>query len=352
MQSPDRVAQEIRLRRFCAAALTSVLFAALACMANALGLMRDGSLVITLFLVALCVMGFFLFIRSGWNESLADPSVTLPMILASSSVNTYVLHSLQAGHGAFLLFYMVSMLFGVFRLRRRELLAVAGFIITSHALVVWRLGVEQPDLPLAAHWMQWIVLSCVLIWFANMGSYIGKLIHRLGQAELDELTGAYSRRRILEILRHEKLRAERTGGQLSICLLDIDRLKSVNDTHGHQGGDHHLKQVVAAVQQELRGIDYVGRVGGDEFLVVPSETSLPGARECAERMRRTLRRLSTAETPARPPATLSIGIAEYAKGETIMQTMGRADAALYAAKARGRDRIECASEGEGTIQPG
>lgn len=352
MGSPDRVAQELRLRRFCAAALTSGLFGALAWVADAFGLMREGSLLIALLLVVLCIAGFFLFIRSGWNESLSDPSMTLPMILASSSVNTFVLHALKAGHGAFLLFYLVSMLFGVFRLRRRELQAVAGFIITSHALVVWRLGVEQPGTDLAVHWMQWLVLACVLIWFTYMGSYIGKLIHRLGQAEFDELTGAWSRRRILEILRHEKLRADRTTGPLSVCLLDIDRLKNINDTFGHQGGDHHLRRVVTAVQKELRGIDYVGRFGGDEFLVVLSETGLQGARECAERIRRTLRQISMDETPSQPVATISIGIAEYVHGEVLTDTLGRSDAALYAAKTQGRDRVECAPPAQRTALPG
>lgn len=319
------------------------MFAVLVWIAHAFGLMRPGTVLVAMLMIAACIVGFFLFIRSGWNESLPDPSLTLPMILASSTVNTYVLQALLSSRGAFMMIYLVSMMFGVFRLNRRQLLAIAGFIIASYALVIWRLRSEAPDTTdLAAEYTQWVVLTCVLIWFALMGGYIGALINRLGQAEFDELTGAYTRRRILEILRHEKLRADRSVGALSLCLLDIDQLKRVNDTLGHQGGDRHLKRVATAVQQELRTIDYLGRYGGDEFLVVLSETPLRGALECAERIQRTLYQLNGEDAPGQLAATVSIGIAQYIPGENLTQTVGRADRALYAAKNGGRNRTEWA----------
>lgn len=348
MGSLDRVAQEIRLRRFAAAAVTSVMFAGLVWVADYLELMQPGSARMAFILILFCIGSFYLFIRSGLNASLADPSLTLPMILASSSVNTYVLYSLQGGRGAFLLIYFVSMLFGVFRLKRAELLAIAGFIITCFGTLLWRLHVEQlPAAELRIAHMQGVVLATVLIWFAFMGGYIGQLINRLGQADFDDLTGAYVRRRILEILRHEKLRADRSAGPLCVCLLDIDMLKSVNDNYGHQEGDEHLMRVARAVQLELRSIDYLGRYGGDEFLVVLSETDMRGALECAERIQRRLQVLNGKE--GAPVATLSMGIAQYLPGEPLTHLVSRADAALYSAKSAGRDRIECAAAAPGAL---
>lgn len=313
---------------------------------------RDAFLVVVVLILG-CIAGFYLFIRIGRNEHLSDPSMTVPMIVASCSVNTFILYSVHSGRGAFLLIYVVSMLFGVFRLSARELSGMAGFVLISYGLVIWRLHAEASDaVDLTVECLQWLVLACVVMWFSFMGGYISSLINRLGQAEFDELTGAYTRRRIIEIFRHEKLRADRSAGPLSICMLDIDRLKTVNDTLGHQGGDQHLKLVVSAVQQELRGIDFIGRYGGDEFLVIMTETPLRGALECAERMRNTLEKLASENGSHDVAATVSIGIAEYQPGESLTQTVGRADAALYAAKAGGRDRIECALPTSRTLYTG
>ena len=343
MRSPDRVAQEVRLRRFATAALTSLMVGCLAWGYYGLGYMDREAFFATAVLILGCIVGFYLVIRSGGNENLPDPSMTIPMIVASCTVNTFILYSVHSGRGAFLLIYVVSMLFGVFRLSTRELAGIAGFVLISYGLVVWRLHAEAPAaVDLSVEFLQWIVLACVVVWFSFMGGYISSLINRLGQAEFDELTGAYTRRRIIEIFRHEKLRADRSAGPLSVCMLDIDRLKTVNDTLGHQGGDQHLKLVVSAVQQELRGIDYIGRYGGDEFLVIMTETPLRGALECAERIRHTLEKRASENGSHDLAATVSMGIAEYQPGESLTQTVGRADAALYAAKAGGRDRIECA----------
>jgi diguanylate cyclase (GGDEF)-like protein len=222
------------------------------------------------------------------------------------------------------------------------MLRAACFIVVLYGLVVWRLSSQNPDtFDLRIGLAQWSVLAIVLLWFAVMGGYLNALLNRLGQSEVDELTGAYTRRRIVEILRHEKFRADRGAGPLCICLLDLDKLKQVNDTQGHQSGDNQLKMVVAAVQQELRNVDYLGRYGGDEFLAVLTQTSLAGAKDCAARFCRRLQALSSTQASAGLGATVSIGIAQYRPGESMTRTVERADRALYRAKNEGRNRIEC-----------
>jgi GGDEF domain-containing protein len=160
---------------------------------------------------------------------------------------------MQTAGGAFLLIYLVSLLFGVFHLATQQMLRVATFILLLYGLVIWLHWLQGPEsTDLRVELLQWAVLAFVVVWFSIMVGYIHTLMARVDQAEFDDLTGAYTRRRIFEILRHEKLRADRGAGPLSVCLLDLDNLKRVNDILGHQAGDLQLKMVVRAVQRELR----------------------------------------------------------------------------------------------------
>src|SRR5262252_6235586 len=91
---------------------------------------------------------------------------------------------------------------------------------------------------------------------------------------------------ILQLLGREKIRCDRGGGPLSICMLDIDRFKNVNDSLGHAAGDEVLRKSVRVAEDQLPTIDFMGRYGGEEFLVVLTQTEIEGARECAERVRK------------------------------------------------------------------
>jgi diguanylate cyclase (GGDEF)-like protein len=335
------------LRRFASSALTSLLFVCILWVVHRFDLLGDTQFYIACAATLACIVTFYLLIRSGWNERRKDPSLSVPMMLASISVNTYVLYSMQTAGGVFLLIYLVSMLFGVFHLATQQMLRVATVILLLYGLVIWLHWSQSPgSTDIRVELLQWAVLAFVVVWFSIMVGYIHTLMARVDQAEFDELTGAYTRRRIFAILRHEKLRADRGAGPLCVCLLDLDNLKRVNDALGHQAVDLQLKMVVLAVQRELRNIDYIGRYGGDEFLLVLTQTPVAGARECADRFRRALEALSATEIGAGLAVTISVGITEYRVRESITQTVRRADAALYRAKAGGRNRIECAPTGQ------
>jgi len=347
MPPGDRNTDRARvLRRFGSSALTSLLFICILWVVHRFGLLGDAQFYIACAATIACIVTFYLLIRSGWNERRKDPSLSVPMMLASVSVNSYVLYSMPTAGGVFLLLYLVSLLFGVFHLATQQMLRVAAVILLLYGLVIWLHWLHSPgSADLRVELLQWAVLAFVVVWFSIMVGYIHTLMARVDQAEFDDLTGAYTRRRIFEILRHEKLRVDRGAGPLCVCLLDLDNLKRVNDILGHQAGDLQLKMVVLAVQRELRNIDYIGRYGGDEFLLVLTQTPLAGARECADRFRRALETLSTNEIGAGLAVTMSVGITEYRVGEGIAQTVTRADAALYRAKSGGRNRIECAPIG-------
>jgi diguanylate cyclase (GGDEF)-like protein len=159
-------------------------------------------------------------------------------------------------------------------------------------------------------------------------------------AETDALTGLYNRRKLEQRLREEIQRAQRSRKPLSLMLLDVDHFKNVNDTYGHAAGDAVLRALSDTLRREIRDIDLVARVGGEEFMFLLPDTDADLALRVAERIRRALVVL-TIDAPAqeRLHVTASIGIACYplhANGAEPL--MAHADRALYAAKQLGRNR--------------
>ena len=154
----------------------------------------------------------------------------------------------------------------------------------------------------------------------------------------DALTGLSNRRAILTQLAGMVSGARRHGHPLSIAVCDIDHFKRVNDQHGHKTGDEVLVASAHAMGTHLRQEDQLGRLGGEEFLVLLPDTDADAAMHAAERMRE---EVAAAPTPV--PVTVSIGIATWEDGETPEAFLARADDALYAAKDAGRDRVLAAT---------
>ncbi|MCC2973931.1 diguanylate cyclase [Massilia sp. IC2-476] len=158
-------------------------------------------------------------------------------------------------------------------------------------------------------------------------------------AEHDHLTGAPSRRAFFEAAERELARARRHHSGLGLLLVDADHFKRINDTHGHATGDQVLRDLVHRTQDVIRKVDYFARLGGEEFGVLLPDATGETALAVAKRLRSALDR--SAQTGA--AYTVSIGLAMLEEGEDVASLMGRADAALYAAKEGGRNRVECAS---------
>jgi diguanylate cyclase (GGDEF)-like protein len=155
----------------------------------------------------------------------------------------------------------------------------------------------------------------------------------------DSLSGALSRAYVTELAMHDVALARRYGHPLAVAMLDIDWFKRVNDTFGHANGDLALCALVTACRQSLRGSDYVGRIGGEEFVCVMPETGQDEALACAERIRTAVERLClpTGAGPLR--FTVSLGVAVLTQEHVgCAGLLGAADAALYEAKGSGRNR--------------
>ncbi len=160
------------------------------------------------------------------------------------------------------------------------------------------------------------------------------------EALVDDLTGQLNRRGFFERAEQECLRAERHALALTVLMIDIDHFKRINDAHGHAAGDAVLVAIAAELRRQCRETDIVGRLGGEEFVVLLPETDASGAGIFAERLRRAVAALP--RLPSGLTSTISIGLAGRRPGESVADLMIRADAGLYNAKRSGRNQVAVA----------
>jgi diguanylate cyclase len=161
-------------------------------------------------------------------------------------------------------------------------------------------------------------------------------------AELDELTGSYNRRCIMRMLEEEIFRAQRTEAPFAVALIDLDWFKRINDAHGHPIGDEVLRTFAITVFANIRTTDRFGRYGGEEFLLVLPGTPADSAADILDRLREIIADLDWSAFSANMRVTISAGVATLRPDETSDTLLARADSALYAAKAQGRNRITTA----------
>jgi diguanylate cyclase (GGDEF)-like protein len=161
-------------------------------------------------------------------------------------------------------------------------------------------------------------------------------------AMIDSLTQVDNRRLLTQLLKEELTRAERHNLPLSVILFDLDRFKHINDTFGHNTGDEVLQEVAGQLRQATRTSDPFGRWGGDEFLVLATNTGGTQAVELAERLRETLENC-TLFTAGK--VTASFGVTTYQSGDSPETLIRRADMGLYKAKSNGRNRVEAVLAG-------
>jgi diguanylate cyclase (GGDEF)-like protein len=242
-------------------------------------------------------------------------------------------------------------------MRRRRLFACAGGVLSAGAplgLLAIRLaradrsrsfsiGSAIGEIDANAQDYLYVGTSTAVA-FGLFGYVVGRHADRLAElSETDALTGLFNARRLFDSLDAELARATRYREPLSLVLVDLDGLKTINDRHGHAAGDEAIRWLAGAIRSQLRATDIGARWGGDEFAVLAPSTSEPAALALAERIRAMI-----PEVGAEWPLTGSVGVATIdprSDGEVVdpATLMRAADAALYEAKRRGRNRVVSAS---------
>jgi diguanylate cyclase len=311
------------------------------------------------FASAAIMLGFYALLRSGLNLRFRDPSMTVPQLLAPVAPALYVMYHVADPQArmVFLLLATGGILFGVFVLDRRGMLQVCGIVVMAYlgllvALYVW--APERID-PRVEAVVVFAYVS-VLVGVTYLGTYIAGLRASLKArnraleealakvedlATRDPLTRLPNRRSVMDQLARERSRIERRAPeekQMCVSILDVDYFKRINDTYGHQMGDAVLCYIGEALLRAVRECDFIGRYGGEEFLLILPDTSDSGAVLAAERIRGTIAALQIPDLPDEQ-ITVSQGIADYRPGDDLDSTLKRADDALYSAKSSGRNRI-------------
>jgi diguanylate cyclase (GGDEF)-like protein len=324
--------------------------------------------VLATYIVASLVLNTFFYtvIRTGVNLRFADPSMNLAQITLATMPGLYVMYHTQQARGVFLLLCVSAAMYGLFKFRTRDFVIMTAVLACGYSLVILLLLRYKPnEINLQVEILQMFALVAALLQFSGLGGYIVKLRDQVRQknqelgarngdleralarieelAMRDELTGVYNRRHLMETIKNERQRSERTGEVFSICILDVDLFKQVNDTYGHLAGDAVLKEIARTANQALRQTDYFGRYGGEEFALVLTSTTVEGALIMAERVRARIEALPLAFICPGLMVTASIGIADSSASENTAQIFKRADEALYNAKQGGRNRCVIAA---------
>jgi diguanylate cyclase (GGDEF)-like protein len=162
------------------------------------------------------------------------------------------------------------------------------------------------------------------------------------KVQTDALTGAASHSGVLATLKRALHAAQRGHTPLCVAMADLDFFKKVNDAHGHLVGDEVLHDVTARMRSSVRDLDTVGRYGGEEFLIIFENAQLAAAKSILERVRRHVSQSPIKVRDLEIRVTLSLGLAAARKSDAVESLIGRADAALYAAKAAGRNCVRVA----------
>jgi diguanylate cyclase (GGDEF)-like protein len=189
-----------------------------------------------------------------------------------------------------------------------------------------------------------LTLPCMAIGMVMLAhERLAERMERL--ANIDSLTGLLVRRAFV-VQANEMLRvAKLEGSRLSVAILDVDHFKRINDRYGHAAGDEALVRIAELIKRGMRPDGIVGRIGGEEFAVLLPEKGKEAATTKIDKLRSALAKSVAAdenEAETEPVYTFSAGVEEYADGDTLDSLMARADAALYMAKAEGRNRVKVA----------
>lgn len=321
------------------------------------GTLDAGGLYVSLLLGALALMTvlYLLLTETGLTADRPEPSLSVPMGLGL--VVAFLVTALPMNEGrisAMILFFPLLLLVS-FRLGARALLSLASLASLGYALMLSAaLATRGLRLSLSLELLQWLVFTLVAISFAVTGSGVNGLRRSLAVknqaladaleqvrdlAIRDDLTGLFNRRHIMEVLEHQKALADNQVYPFSVCYVDLDYFKRINDEYGHDMGDRVLRQFAEQTLENLREGDYLARLGGEEFILVLPQSDLAGAELVAERLRESWAARDFQSFRGPPGVSLSAGVACYRTPETVDQLLARADHALYQAKTGGRNRV-------------
>lgn len=349
--------QRIRLAMSGLAALLMVFCLVVMNSVAAAGLASTAEVLVWTACSVLGLIAVYAAIRSGWSRRFKDPALTLAQILYAITCCAAAFVIAGPARGVTLPILAIILMFGIFGLTTRQMLGVLVYSLVAFGVASGVVAArDEPDYPtvVAAAYVGMVVVVLLSSTFLTTRVQSTREHLRRQKAELaraleqirqlathDDLTGLLNRRAMLDRMQLEQRRSLRSGSPLLIAQLDIDHFKAVNDTHGHAAGDLVLQSFADTVRRNVRDTDVLARWGGEEFVLLLCDTPAADAVALMERLRQAVQAMQVPVPQGGGPitVTVSIGLARHTPADPLAGTLERADRALYAAKAGGRNRV-------------
>ena len=295
-------------------------------------------------------------IRSGLNRRFGDPALTMQQMLYAILCAAWAYSFAGQAHSLVGIILAVILMFGMFGLTSRQVTWVGVYTLGIFGFVMGLSSQRNPEHYPIGEELVFFMMLCIMV--IGVGLLTMRLhamrdrlrrqkveleaalahIHRL--ATHDDLTGLVNRRHMQELLENERMRLDRTEQDWCVALIDLDHFKSVNDAHGHAIGDEVLRALSRHAHTLIRRTDVLSRWGGEEFVLLLPNTPIGMATISLERLREHFHANPLVVQGIALPVSFSAGLTEHLRGETVAQTLERADKLCYQAKTLGRNRVE------------
>jgi diguanylate cyclase len=312
------------------------------------------------FLSGLTVIGLFSVLsETNFSDRFEDHYLTVFQVVGHVAIQLGFL--LAVPKIAFAFIGVLFLIFGFGALRMTSWQATITWTLATTGLIAVFLFTDLPvGMPVGTQTERLAAMLCYVLTIGQcayvglFGSTLRKTLYRRSVelkaayrrieelAEIDELTGAFNRRCIMRMLEEEISRAHRLNAPCAIAVIDLDWFKRINDAYGHPTGDEVLRTFAITMFANVRTIDRFGRYGGEEFLLVLPDTTQQRAVGMLDRLRAIIAELEWSAFSPGMSVTMSAGVTVLHANENSDNVLARADSALYAAKAQGRNRINTA----------
>jgi len=299
---------------------------------------------------------FLVLIKTGMNRTFKDPGMTVASMINAVALTIGFLWAVPEVGLVFLVHLFTIHLFGVLALHNRQFISIwiVGAIVL--AIVFYYVGnrIGFPHSTALGKTLLWVLFVANLGKSIYLAGFISTLRLQVSEqkralttalktmadmATSDSLTGVMNRRALMDCLESQVQVFKRKEAPFCIAFIDLDHFKQINDTGGHGLGDDVLKIFANILQQTFRVTDRIARYGGDEFVIVLTDTPEDIATTVLERFRMRVTEYDWLALGLTTGVSASIGVTSFIGGETIEKTLERADSALYAAKSAGRNRV-------------
>jgi len=327
--------------------LTAYHFAGVTPISTAVGYLACGFA-----LTALCLV----LSETHVNDRFKDHYLTVPQNAAAAVIQLAWLYLAPEVGYFFLCIMFIVFGFGALRMTSRQ--AALSWTFMAAGIAVVFLMTDKPlAMPMNGYIERVITMLALLITIGRFtfvglyGSMMRETLYKSSNAlkrayakieelaQFDELTGALNRRTIMAALNEEMARTVRTKAPCSVAIIDLDHFKRINDEFGHLAGDETLRTFAITLFANIRGIDKLGRYGGEEFLLILPETPPDAARRTLDRLRTIISELDWGAISSGMTVAMSVGVSGVRDDDAADTVLARADAALYRAKAAGRNRV-------------